>query len=101
MLSIYSHMMRGLSGMDKYIVANVNMFSRKNQVVIIDSEVLTFDQNYSLEQLPEIILQLAYENNIYNVKLAGAGKFAQLIEYEINSKEITKYNENKIEVEVI
>ena len=35
MLSIYSLMMRGLYIMDKYIIINVNMFARENQVFIV------------------------------------------------------------------
>ena len=40
-------------------------------------------------------------NDIYNVKIAGSGKYGQLIEFGIGSNEMLKYNERKINVEVI
>ena len=36
-----------------------------------------------------------------SIKIAGSGKYAQLIEYGIETAEMAKYNENKIEIEVI
>jgi hypothetical protein len=44
---------------------------------------------------------LAHESDIYNVKIAGSGKYGQLIEFGIGSNEMLKYNERKINVEVI
>ena len=102
MLSIYSHMTRGQFIMDKYIVINMNMFVRENQVFIVSTnEDMTQVGTYTIEQLPEIVSTLAHESDIYNVKIAGSGKYGQLIEFGINSNEITKYNENKIKVEVM
>ena len=88
--------------MDKCIFINVNMFTRNSQVFInYEANNPSFIGNYPLEGLPKVTIDLAHTKEIYNVKISGASKFAQLIEYEINSKEMTKYNENKIKVEVI
>ena len=88
--------------MDKYIIINVNMFARENQVFIVaPEEDMTQVGAYTIEQLPEVISNLAHENNIYNVKIAGGTKYSQLLEYGIETTENLKYNERKIKVEVI
>ena len=88
--------------MDKYIVINMIMFVRENQVFIVSAnEDMAQVGTYTIEQLPEIVSTLAHESDIYNVKITGSGKYGQLIEFGISSNEMTKYNENKIKVEVI
>lgn len=102
MLSIYSLMMRGLYIMDKYIIINLNMFTRGNQVFIVaPGEDMMQVGAYPIEQLPEVISNLAHERDIYNVKIAGGTKYSQLVEYGIETAEMTKYNERKIKVEVM
>ena len=88
--------------MNKYIIINLNMFSRENQVFIISPNEDTAQIGaYSIEELPKVIVQLAHDRDIYKVKIAGGEKYSQLIEYGIESAEMTKYSERKIEVEVI
>ena len=88
--------------MDKYIIINVNMFARENSVFIVaPNEDMYQVGSYTIEQLPEIISQLAHDRDIYNVKIAGGTKYSQLLEYGIETTENLKYNERKIQVEVI
>lgn len=88
--------------MDKYIIINVNMFARENPVFIVTpNEDMNQVGSYTIEQLPEIISQLAHDRDIYNVKIAGGTKYSQLLEYGIETTENLKYNERKIQVEVI
>ena len=88
--------------MDKYIIININMFARENQVFIVAPEEDMMQVGaYTIEQLPEIISSLAHENDIYSVKIAGGTKYSQLLEYGIETTENLKYNERKIKVEVI
>ena len=88
--------------MDKYIIININMFSLQNPVFIVaQGEDMIQVGAYTIEQLPDIITNLAYESDIYKVKIAGGTKYGQLIEFGIGSSEMLKYNERKIEVEVI
>ena len=102
MLSIFSLMMRGQFIMDKYIIINVNMFARENQVFIVSpNEDMVQVGAYTIEQLPEVISSLAHESDIYNVRIAGGTKYSQLLEYGIETTENLKYNERKIKVEVI
>lgn len=88
--------------MDKYIIINVNMFARGNQVfIVVPNEDMKQIGAYTIEQLPEVITNLAHENNIYDVKIAGGTKYSQLLEYGIETTEMINYNERKIKVEVI
>lgn len=88
--------------MDKYIIININMFARENQVFIVAPEEDMMQVGaYTIEQLPEVISNLAHESNIYNVKITGGTKYSQLLEYGIETTENLKYNERKIKVEVI
>jgi hypothetical protein len=88
--------------MDKYIIININMFTRENPVFIVaPNEDMYQVGSYTIEQLPEIISQLAHDKDIYNVKIAGGTKYSQLLEYGIETTENLKYNERKIQVEVI
>ena len=89
--------------MDKYILINLNMFAVDNQVLVInglDADTTEIG-TYSIEQLPDVIAELAHETGIYKIKIAGNSKFAELVNYGITTKEMFKYNENKIEIEVI
>ena len=67
--------------MDKYIIVNINMFACENQVFIVSANKDIMQVGaYTIEQLPEIISSLAYERDIYNVKIFGGTKYGQLLE---------------------
>lgn len=88
--------------MDKYIIVNINMFARENQVFIVSANKDIMQVGaYTIEKLPEIISSLAYERDIYNVKIFGGTKYGQLLEQGIEKTENLKYNERKIKIEVI
>lgn len=88
--------------MDKYIIINLNMFARENQVFIVaPNEDMIQVGAYTIEDLPKIVTDLAHSSDIYNVKIAGGTKYSQLVEFGIETTEMTKYNERKIKVEVI
>lgn len=88
--------------MDKYIIVNINMFARENQVFIVSTNKDIMQVGaYTIEQLPEIISSLAYKRDIYNVKIFGGTKYGQLLEQGIEKIENLKYNERKIKIEVI
>jgi hypothetical protein len=88
--------------MDKYIIVNLNMFARENQVFIVaPNEDMVQVGAYTIEDLPKIVTDLAHSSDIYNVKIAGGTKYSQLVEFGIETTEMTKYNERKIKVEVM
>ena len=88
--------------MDKYIIIVINLFARNSDIFVSnDTESPSFVGSYTLEELPKIVVDLAHAENVYKVKIAGANKFSQLIEFGIEQNEMTKYSENKIKVEVI
>ena len=88
--------------MDNFIVINLNMFSNRSQVFIVSAENGMVKQGeYTVEQLPTIVTQLAHESNTYNIKISGNSNYSKLVIYGIEMTEMTKYNENKIQIEVI
>jgi hypothetical protein len=88
--------------MDKYIFINIDMFSKKSEIFISsNTESPILIGKYTIEELPKVVVDLAHGESIYSIKIIGGSKFSQLIQYGIETNEITKYNENKIEIEVI
>ena len=88
--------------MDKYIMVNLNMFAATHSIVVCGpGDAVEYLTSQPIAHIPKFVAQYAHENDIYKIKLIGASKFAQLIEYEIQALEMTNYNENKIEIEVL
>lgn len=88
--------------MDKYIIVNLNMFARENQVFIVaPNEDMKQVGAYTVEELPDVISNLAHETDIYDVKIAGGTKYSQIVEYGVETLEMVKYKERKIKIEVI
>lgn len=54
-----------------------------------------------LNDIPETVLELAQLYDVYRVDLSGAKHYAQKIIREIQEKEFTKYNENKLVIKCI
>lgn len=90
---------------EKYLVINLNLFTRDSSVILItnneDSGSNVALGQYRLEELPEIINQLAIEQDVTNIKIAGSSKYAPLIEYGIKQTEAVKYSKNNLNIEVI
>lgn len=89
--------------MDKYLIANINMFSLNNQVFLVDDftrEPRWFGA-YSLTDLPQALVQIAYDNDINIIKIAGNNKYLEKISDEIAIQENLLFREKKIKVEVI
>ena len=88
--------------MNKYIVINLNMFSATHSIMICDENGMSdMIGVQTVEGMPHFITEYAYANNIYKVKIIGNSKYAQLVEYGIGLTETSKFNERKIEIEVI
>lgn len=89
--------------MDKYLIANINMFSLNNQVFLVDDFTREPRQigSYSLANLPQALVQIAYDNDVNIIKIAGNNKYSEKISDEIAIQENLLFREKKIKVEVI
>ena len=89
--------------MDKYLIANINMFSLNNQVFLVDAFTREPCQIgvYSLTDLPQALVQIAYDNDVNIIKIAGNNKYSEKISDEIAIQENLLFREKKIKVEVI
>lgn len=89
--------------MDKYLIANINMFSLNNQIFLVDDFTREPHQvgAYSLVDLPNALVQIAHDNDINIIKIAGDSKYSEKISDEIAIQENLLFREKKIKVEVI
>ena len=87
--------------MDKNIVLAFNLFTLEHSIFITGSDSVEKIGQYKLEEIPEVITSLAKEKEIYSIKLGGMTSFAEKLIEDIKEKEITKYSENKLEIEVM
>ena len=89
--------------MDKYLIANINMFSLNNQVFLVDDFTREPCQvgAYNLVDLPQALVQIAHDNDINIIKIAGGSKYSEKISDEIAIQENLLFREKKIKVEVI
>ena len=78
-----------MSIMDKYLIANINMFSLNNQVFLVNDFTREPYQigAYSLADLPQALVQIAYDNDINIIKIAGNNKYSEKISDEIAVQE--------------
>ena len=79
--------------MDKYLIANINMFSLNNQVFLVDDFTREPCQigTYSLADLPQALVQIAYDNNV-NVVVHNCVVFNLLIELLFILLSLLMYN---------
>ena len=54
-----------------------------------------------VNDIPDIIFELSQTYNVYQVDLSGAQHFTKGLIRQIQEKEITKYNENKLIIKCI
>ena len=87
--------------MDKNIVLAFNLFTLEHSIFITGSDSVEKVGQYKLEEIPEVITSLAKEKEIYSIKLGGMTSFAEKLIEDIKEKEMTKYSENKLEIEVM
>lgn len=89
--------------MDKYLIVNINMFSLNNQVFLVDDFTREPCQigAYNLADLPQALVQIAYDNDVNIIKIAGNNKYSEKISDEIAIQENLLFREKKIKVEVI
>lgn len=86
---------------EKFLIINLNMFANEHPVYLVSPCENKEIGNFSIETLPLDINILAKENDVHEVRIIGAKQYAPLVEFGIKQTEMTKYNKNELNVEVI
>lgn len=86
---------------NEFIYVELNMFDANSKVMCYGENSLNEVGHFSVSELPTILVNLAYDQNINLIKIAGNSKYAQLVEFGVHTVEAQKYNNGKIRIEVI
>ena len=88
--------------MDKHcILVNVNLFTLNHNIFIITNDGIKSYGTANYARLPGILVGLAKDMNINNIKIAGNNDYACALVNEINTKEQELYSKSELIVEVI
>ncbi len=84
------------------IVLDYNPFVRESKIYIVRDGEQEFSQIVSnKDDIINTIIDLAYENNIYNVFISAPNFIANGFSQDINEYERNQYSYNRIKIEVI
>lgn len=86
---------------NNFIYVELNMFDANSKVVYYSENSINEIGHFSVSELPTILVDLAYNQNIDLIKIAGSSKYAQLVEFGVRTAETQKYSNGKIRIEVI
>lgn len=85
----------------KKIIGIIHPFDRKQTFYVYeDGNKLEIVQT-TIEEIPDTVFELSHTYDVYQVDLSGAQRFTKGIIKQIQEKEITKYNENKLTIKCI
>lgn len=85
----------------KKIIGIIHPFDRQQMFYVYqDGNKLEIVQT-EMENIPDTIFNLSKAYDVYQVNLSGAKHFIKGIVKQIQEKEITKYNENKLTIKYI
>ncbi len=85
----------------KKIIGIIHPFDRQQMFYVYqDGNKLEIVQT-EMENIPDTIFNLSKTYDVYQVNLSGAKHFIKGIVKQIQEKEITKYNENKLTIKYI
>lgn len=87
----------------KSIIIEYNAFTLMSWVTVLDENGRQnkFNTSSSAEQLAKTTIALAYQNNIYNIKISAPSFIYDEIKQQIEWQEEKQYSQNKINIEVI
>lgn len=86
--------------MNNVLVVEYDPFSMESRVSIIRGDNTTYAKVYSnIDELTENLIVLAYESDVYNIKVHGPFEIAEQLGKKINEYELNQYSQNKITVE--
>ena len=85
--------------MDK-IVVRIDAGLGKQHVLIYKNDKCEYQEAVDMDILTDFIIRTCYQENCYNVHFMGNWQFIQGLVEELSTEEATKYNTNKILIEV-
>lgn len=86
----------------KRIVCNVNLFAFQSPVYIInDNDKMEPIVSATMEELPEVIAELAHTHGISDIKLAGCQAYAHSLADQITAAAAATYSNNNLNIEIL
>lgn len=85
--------------MDK-IVVRIDPGLGRQHVAIYKDNVCKDTEAITMNELIDYLVYTCYQENCYNIHFMGNWQFIQGLVEELSTEEVTKYNTNKILIEV-
>ncbi len=85
----------------KKIVSVLKPFTFQQNIFIYEDGVRIDNLISNWDTLQEDILYIALKNNINEINLLGSNTYSEKIKEKIKELELTKYNENKLNINLI
>lgn len=85
----------------KKIVSVLKPFTFQQNIFIYEDGVRINNLISNWDTLQEDILYIALKNNINEINLLGNNTYSEKIKEKIKELELTKYNENKLNINLI
>lgn len=83
------------------LASYIRPFDAKQKIYVLDNKLNTEEVRLtSLEKYTETVMQLIAEYDVSILELHGKEEFCSKIQKEISKAEKTKYNKNKIKIEL-
>lgn len=86
--------------MNKALLVEYDPFSMESRVSIFEDNVKDYVKvSSNLEDLTSNLVAIAYDTNIYSIKIHGPFAIANELDRMIRQYELNNYSENKITIE--
>lgn len=87
--------------MDKKIIAILHPFEYKHFIYVYQDGNKIDMAKVIIDDVPDNIIAFAEKYKISKIELSGPKQYAKGIQNKIQESEITKYGENKLDIELI
>lgn len=84
----------------KTLNCTINLFDANQKVYICDNDNILSIQTIATANLLDSLFSICESEGITEIQLIGYQKFSKGLAQKFKAKEITKYGENKINIEV-
>lgn len=85
----------------KKIIGIIHPFDIKQIIYVYQDGNKIDAKQVKMDQLPEEVIALSHLYEVYQVDLSSAKHYAQRIVKQIKQLELTKYQENKLDIKII